>query len=219
MKKLDRISLADALFGKTTKAVISHLFRHPEQSWHLRELARLANVSPTMLSKEITTLALAGIVLDERDGNRRRVKANRNCPIFDELSGIARKTSGLADAIAEALSGIDGIDIAFVFGSVARGQERPGSDLDVCVIGSAKNREVMSALASIEAEVGRPINPIVYTQGEIRKKVADDNAFVSRMLGSEKIFVIGDSDAVKSVEEEVDFNDKKLKAAHQPKKK
>lgn len=191
------VSLADALFSKTTKAVISRLFCHPEQSWHLRALARDAQVSPAMLSKEIDTLARAGIVLEERDGNRRRISANKHCPIFDELRGIARKTAGVADTLREALSLIDGIECAFIFGSVARGQERPGSDIDVCVIGSARNRDVMSAMASVEQAVGRPVNCIVYTQSEIRKKVEDDNAFVSRMLETEKIFVIGAADELK----------------------
>lgn len=194
MAPAPRVSLADALFSKTTKAVISRLFCHPDRSWHLRELARAANVSPTMLSREIDVLASAGIVMDERDGNRRRISANSNCPIFGELMGIARKTAGVADVIAEALSAIEGIDCAFIFGSVARGEERPGSDVDVCVIGLATHREVMSAMASIEESLGRPVNAIVYTPNEIRRKVADENAFVSRMLVAEKIFVMGGSD-------------------------
>lgn len=84
--------LADALFAKTKKAAIGVLFSNPDRSWHLRELARLAGVSPTMLSKEMDSLSLAGIVLDERDGNRRVFRANGACPIFEELRGIARKT-------------------------------------------------------------------------------------------------------------------------------
>ena len=96
-------SLVDALFGKTRKAVISKLFTHPAQSWHLRELARVAGVSPTMLSKEIDSLAASGIVIDSKDGNRRLIQANDQCPIFDELRGIARKTAGLADVIHQAL--------------------------------------------------------------------------------------------------------------------
>jgi predicted nucleotidyltransferase len=190
-------SLSDALFGKTTKAVIARLFSHPEQSWHLRELARIADVSPTMLSKEIDRLSLAGIVLDERDGNRRRIRANEDCPIFEELRGIARKTAGLADLIAEGLAGINGVDCAFVFGSIARGEERSGSDVDVCVIGSAKNREVLGAMTALEESVGRQINPIVYTIAEIREKVMSENAFVSKMLGSAKIFLRGDESELK----------------------
>lgn len=187
-------SLADALFGKTKKAVIARLFSHPEQSWHLRELARIAGVSPTMLSKEADTLLAAGIILDQRDGNRRRLRANPACPIYDELRGIARKTAGVADIIKGALSDIVGIDYAFIFGSVARGQERAGSDVDVCLVGSATNREVSSAMTAIEGAVGRPVNPILYTLSEIRAKVASENPFVTQLLQAEKLFLIGDDD-------------------------
>lgn len=190
-------SLADALFGKTRKAVIAKLFGHPERSWHLRELAREADVSPTMLGKEIDALSEAGIVLEERDGNRRLVKARQDCPIFEELRGIARKTAGVADIVKEALAAIEGIECAFVFGSVAKGEERAGSDLDVCVVGDALNREVLGAMASIEQAVGRIVNPVVYTLEELRKKHKNENRFVSKMLGSKKMFLIGDEDGLK----------------------
>lgn len=191
-------SLADALFGKTRKAVISKLFSRPERSWHLRELAREADVSPTMLGKEIDALSAAGIVSEEKDGNRRLVKARQDCPIFEELRGIARKTAGVADIVKEALAPIDGIEYAFVFGSVARGEERAGSDLDLCVVGGALNREVLGAMASIEQAVGRSVHPVVYTLDELRKKHKNENRFVSKMLGSKKMFLIGDEDGLMS---------------------
>ncbi len=190
-------SLADALFGKTKKAVVTKLFCHPDQSWHLRELARIAQVSPTMLGKEVDTLSAAGIVVEEKDGNRRRVKANPDCPIYEELRGIARKTGGLADIIKEVLLPIKGIEYAFIFGSVARGEERAGSDVDVCVVGNALNRVVIAAAASVEESVGRSVNPVVYTVDELRAKLASENHFVSKMLGSKKMFLIGDADGLK----------------------
>ncbi len=189
-------SLADALFGKTKKAVISILYSKPEKSWHLRELARAAFLSPTMLGKEINLLASAGIVLDTADGNRRMVRANPGCPIFDELRGLARKTAGVADIVKEALFDIPGIDFAFIFGSVARGQERADSNVDVCVIGAASPRNINDVLGSVEATLGRPINPIVYTAHELRDKVLRQSPFVSNMLVSEKLFLIGDNDGL-----------------------
>ena len=122
-------SLVDALFGKTKKAIICYLFARPDHSWHLRELARTARVSPTMLSKEANLLVSAGILMDERDGNRRIFRANPECPIFEELRGIARKTAGVADIVRTALECIKGVRLAFIFGSIARGEERPGSDI------------------------------------------------------------------------------------------
>ena len=85
--------LADALFGKTKKAVIGVLFARPEKAWHVRELARQIGVSPTMLSKEARVLSEAGILIDTRDGNRRSLAANPLCPIFEELRGIALKAA------------------------------------------------------------------------------------------------------------------------------
>jgi predicted nucleotidyltransferase len=189
-------SLADALFGKTRKAVISRLYGHPERSWHLRELAREANLSPTMLSKEADKLAGAGILLDVRDGNRRELKANPSCPIYEELRGIARKTSGLADILREALSPLKGIDQAFIFGSVARGKERSDSDVDVCVIGSVANRTLVAAVGGIEEQVRRPVSVVLYTIQELREKIRRGNPFVTRMLSSEKLFLIGDANGL-----------------------
>jgi len=191
-----RVPLADALFGKTRKAAIGVLFSHPEKSWHLRELARNAGVSPTMIGKEMDALSSAGIVLEARDGNRRSLRANPECPIFEELKGIARKTSGLADVLREALSRLDGIDFAFVFGSVATGQERSGSDVDVCVVGSVAYRSLVNALSATEGAVGRAVNPVHYSPAEFRRKFEARNPFVTRLLSSKRIWLIGDDNAI-----------------------
>ncbi len=195
--KLSRnVPLADALFGKTKKAAIGALFSRPEKFWHLRELARYAGASPTMIGKEMDLLSSAGIVLEKKDGNRRSLRANPDCPIFEELRGIARKTSGLADILREILSALDGIDFAFVFGSVATGQERADSDVDVCVVGSISYRIVVNALSAAEGAVGRPVNPVLYSPEEFGQKFDSGNAFVSRLLSSKRIFLIGDEDAI-----------------------
>ncbi len=188
-----KISLIDALFGKTKKSVISILFAKPDRSWYLRELARATSTSPTMLGKELDLLTDAGIVCEESDGNRRRVWANPECPIFEELRGIARKTAGLADIVKDALSDIPGIKVAFIFGSVARGEERSDSDVDVCIVGSASNRAIGEAMNSAEKAIGRPVNALVYKVNELREKVAKGNPFMTKMLSTQKLFLVGDS--------------------------
>jgi len=147
-----------------------------------------------MLSKEIDSLAASGIVIDSKDGNRRLIQANDQCPIFDELRGIARKTAGLADVIRQALLPLQDIDFAFIFGSVARGEERAGSDIDVCIVGSVATASVFDALSATETALGRPVNPIVYTESELNEKAVNGNHFVAKMIGSKLIFVIGNAD-------------------------
>lgn len=188
------ISLADALFGKARKAVLGVLFSNPERHIHLRELARLAGVSATMIGKEMDTLTSAGIAIERKDGNRRVFQANAKCPIFAELQSMARKTSGIADLIREGLRDIDGIELAFIFGSVAKGEERSDSDVDLCVVGRVSHNDVLNAMSNAERAIGRIINPVVYASEEYRRKSADGNPLVSNMLSGKRINLIGEAD-------------------------
>ena len=147
-------SLADALFSRTRKAAIGLLFAQPARSVHLRELARLAAVSPAMMAKELDALCAAGLVLQRRDGNRRLFGANPASPIFDELAGIARKTAGLADVLRQALAGLEAIELAFVFGSAARGAARADSDVDLWVVGRCDYAALLQACAAAGERLG-----------------------------------------------------------------
>lgn len=192
MKKPRSTGLADALFSKAKQAVIGILFSQEGKVVHVRELARIAGMSAPTLAKELDVLVSAGLVLEERDGNRRSVRANPASPIFEELKGIAVKTAGVAEVIRAALCDLDGIDLAFVFGSTARGEARSGSDVDVCVVGTVKNRLVMNAAATAEQTLRRPVNALVYTPDEFRAKMGEGNTFVERISGGPKIFLVGD---------------------------
>lgn len=71
---------------------------------------------------QIMHQSLSAVLTQEKRGNQTLYQANRDSPIFPELAGILRKTSGLSDVVAEALDPLsDRIDVAFIFGSVARG--------------------------------------------------------------------------------------------------
>lgn len=187
------LSLADALFSKTKKAAIALLFSRPEQALHLRELARLAAVSPAMMAKEMTVLLRAGLVAEQRDGNRRLFRANTASPVFDELASIARKTAGVADVLRAALAGVAGIELAFVFGSVARGQAHAGSDVDLWVIGHCDYGALLTACAQAAEQLARPVNPVLYAPAELAARVADDNAFVAEVRQRPRIELMGSS--------------------------
>jgi len=190
-------SLADALFPRTRKAAIGLLFAQPERAVHLRELARLAAVSPAMMSKELDALCAAGLVLQRRDGNRRLFSANPTSPIFDELAGIARKTAGLGDVLRQALAGLDGIDLALVFGSVACGAARADSDVDLWVLGHCDYTALLQACAAASQRLARPVNPVLYAPDEWAALVAEpDNAFVRELRRQPRLALIGSMDDI-----------------------
>ncbi len=119
--------------------------------------------------------------------------ANRASPIYSELAGILRKTSGLAGVVAEALAPLsDQIDADFIFGSVARVAETIGSDIDVLIVGSVDFGSVIDALHPAQAQLAREINPKVFSAPEWRTNVKKKNPFVTDIMINPKIFLIGE---------------------------
>ena len=191
MNSAPPVGIADALFSRTKQAAIGVLFTRPGQAVHLRELARLAGVSPPMMAKEMALMLRAGLVSEQRDGNRRLFSANPGSPVFEELAGIARKTAGVADVLRAALAGVAGITLAFVFGSVARGSAHAGSDIDLWVVGRCDYGQLLGACALAAEQLGRPVNPVLYAADELATKVHEDNAFVAAVRGRPRIALIG----------------------------
>lgn len=184
--------LSDVLFGEYRKRILGLLLLHPEQSYHVRELARLTNTSAGTLHKELSKLSDAGILQSKKVGNQQHYSANVQCPIFEELAGIFRKTSGLADVIADALSSVKHqIQLAMVFGSVARGEEQANSDIDVMVVGDIGFGDVVSLLYESQVTLRREINPVVYSMDSFKSRVEKNDSFIKEILNKPKLFIIG----------------------------
>lgn len=184
--------LMDLLFGNYRQRVLSLLLLNPDASYYVRELARLTGTSAGTLHKELSRLAQAGLLLRETQGNQVRYCANRTCPVFAELAGLFRKTTGMVSLLAEALTPLhDKIALAFIFGSVARGEEQAGSDIDLLLIGNAGFAEVVKALYPLQETLQREINPVIYTREELRRQQQDNSPFIAELLTKPKLFVIG----------------------------
>jgi predicted nucleotidyltransferase len=187
--------LADFLLGPFRTRILSCLLLHPETTWHTRELARRIDALPGSTSRELVKLADAGILLRQQIGNQVHYRANRDSPIFLELAGILRKTSGMATVLTDALQPIaDHIQCALVFGSVARGAETAHSDVDVLILGDIGFADVMRALHPAQVEVQREINPVVYRIDDFRAKLAVNNTWAREVVEKPKLFLIGNAD-------------------------
>lgn len=184
--------LSDVLFSEYRKRILGMLLLHPEQGYHVRELARLTNTSAGTLHKELSKLSDAGILQSKKVGNQQHYSANVQCPIFEELASIFRKTSGLADVLADALSSVKSqIKLAMVFGSVARGEAQANSDIDLMVIGDIGFGDVVSLLHETQAILRREINPVVYSVDSFKTRVEKSDSFIKEILNKPKLFIIG----------------------------
>lgn len=187
------ISLSDALFSATQQKVLSLLYGKPSQSFYANEIGRWAQVGKGSLMRELERLHAAGILTLSRQGNQTHYQANPQCPIYAELLGIVRKTFGIAEQLRAALMPLaEQVEWAFVYGSIAKGSDHSGSDVDVMLIGeNLSYSDVMECLLPLEEQLGRTINPTLHTLADWQAKKAAGNAFVVRVEQQEKIDLIG----------------------------
>lgn len=188
-------SLAAVLLPGYRRAVLGLLFLRPDESFHGREVARRTGFPAGTITRELRKLADVGLLERESRGNQILYRANRASPVFEEVAGILRKTSGMADELSRALAPLaESIHVAFVFGSMASGNQQQGSDIDVLVIGAADFGSVVDVLYPLQRTLGREINPKVFSLSEWNAKIAAKNAFTSDVLEKPKLFLIGSHD-------------------------
>ncbi len=184
------------LFPKAKADIFRQLFEDATKELHLRDLARSAGLAPASLQRELGKLAAAGFIASRRDGNRHYFRANTSHPLYPELHGLVIKTVGISAELRRALVDVDGIDLAFVFGSLASGGFGAGSDVDLLVLGSAGLRKVAPALRGLAQSLGREINPVCFTPAEWISKKQVGDAFVSRVSSEPKLWLKGGPDAL-----------------------
>lgn len=188
-------SLGNALFTTTQQKVLGLLYGKPDQSFFTNEIVRWANVGKGSLMRELARLQGAGVLTVRRRGNQIHYQANPDCPIYSELISIVRKTFGIAEQLRLALAPLASTLIwAFIYGSIAKGTAQAASDIDLMLIGDELHySEVMELLIPLEEQLGRTINPTLYTLSDWLAKQEAGNSFVQRVEQQEKINIIGNN--------------------------
>jgi predicted nucleotidyltransferase len=196
MGVIKETGLADALFTKTQRRVLGLLFGNPDRTYYANEITRFADVGIGVVHRELERLAAVGLVLVTRRGNQKHYQANRQAPIFSELRGIALKTFGVADNLRAALAPlVKRICAAFIYGSVAKGTDTASSDVDVMIVSDDVSfSDAIKVLTKAEQEIGRSVNPAIYGVDEWRRKLAEEDGFLRRVMAQPRIFLIGSDD-------------------------
>jgi predicted nucleotidyltransferase len=181
-----------ALFPTVRGDVLTATFTQPGKWWYLSELAQVLGTTPSSLQRELKALVNGGILETRREGTRVYFKADTRSPIFPELRGLIDKTAGVVPTLQTVLHPLKGrIVCAFVYGSVARSQERASSDIDLMVVGQVGLTDLTPALRKAEARLGREVNATSYSAAEFREKAQGKDHFLSEVLRGRKLFVKG----------------------------
>ena len=191
-------ALSHVLFGRTRRAILVLLHGRADQEFYLRDLVRKAGTSLGATQRQLHQLMNAGIVNRVRRGRQVYYQANPDNPIFPELKSILTKIVGVDDVVKESLLPLaDRVKLAFVYGSIARHEEKASSDIDLLVVGDVRFNEVISSLGEAEKRLSREINPTVYSVEEFRTKCKAKHHFLSAVLPQKKLFVMGDEDELR----------------------
>jgi len=189
--------LVSTLFPKCRRMILGLLIGQPDRAFYLREIAQRAQVGVGQLQRELDRLVKVGILRRFKQGRHVYFQADPACPVFDELRGIVIKTIGVADVLRQVLLPLrERITAAFIFGSVARREERSASDVDLLVIGEVSLADVVDVIRDAEQSIGRPVNPTVYPREEFSDKLKAAHHFVTKVAEGEKLMLIGDESDV-----------------------
>lgn len=189
-------AIAHALFPKTRTAVLQVLFSNAGPTLHLREVARLARVTPAMASKELGALVAVGLIGQRRDGNRLLFHANRESPVYEELASLMTKTAGVAGVVLEQIRQVAGIELAFIFGSVANASDHSSSDIDLMVIGDVSYGDLYLHCAEATLTLRRQVNVLIYSRQEVNERLTRDSSFLRGVQAKPRIPLIGSAEEI-----------------------
>jgi predicted nucleotidyltransferase len=189
------LGIGDALFTKAQQKVLALFYGQPESSFYLNEVVRIADMGRGVISRELNKLTEAGLLVVSKQGNQNHYQANADSPIFNELISVVKKTFGIKGLLQVALASmVPQLEQAFIYGSVAKGEEHAGSDVDVMLVGEELSYgEVMELLESVEEQLQRSVNPTLYSPEEFEQRLAEGHNFLTKVMALPRIDLLSSS--------------------------
>jgi len=187
-----------ALFSSRVRIkLLTRFFSHPGEQFYARGLAREMGEHYNAVWRELNNLERVGLLINEQAANVKYFRLSPDFPIYEELKRIILKTTGLGQALREALGDLGAVEWAFVYGSVASGEEDSFSDLDLMLVGELDLLVLAEVIARLEEQVRRTINYVVLTRAELTQRLASGDPLTSNVLSGPKIMLIGDEGALR----------------------
>jgi len=171
--------------------VLAFLLLNASEEYHLREIARRADVPLKAVQRELALLEEIALVERRQRGRQVFVSVQTSHPLFQDLRSLLVKTEGLAIPLRRSLEGIDNVEAAAIYGSVASGTDTGRSDIDLMVVGSPDELAFHEAVSDLEEVLGRPVNYTLLSRKELKARIRRKDPFIRRVLAGNLIPVIG----------------------------
>jgi predicted nucleotidyltransferase len=177
--------------SKTKRSLLKLFLTNPERQFYTREIAKLTGEPLNAVRRELGYLEKAGLLKSHREGNLKYFAVVKEFPFFPELKKIIYSTVGLGDYLRNKLKDSESIDLALIYGSVARNEETERSDIDLLVVGKIAEERLHKLVSEIEKEIGREINYTLMTKREFTQRRKRGEPFIKRLEREEKLLLKG----------------------------
>ncbi|MCK4322556.1 nucleotidyltransferase domain-containing protein [candidate division WOR-3 bacterium] len=181
--------------SKVRRDILTLFFSNPSKKYYVRQIERLLGYSVGSIARELKKFKEDDLLLTEKAGNLVYYKLNKEHPLYNELKSIIMKSSGIVQRLKEALSSIEKIEVAFIYGSFTSGKAKSTSDIDVMIVGNPDTSEVVEKIRKLETKFDREINFTLYTKDEFLEK-KNEAEFLKEVMKKRKIFLIGDENGL-----------------------
>ncbi len=167
---------------------------NPDAEFYVREIARRTGEPLNAVRRELGYLEKAGLVRSRHAGNLRYYSVVKEFPFYQELKRIIYATIGLGDHLTEKLRESNRIELAFIYGSIARDDETAKSDVDLFVVGEIDEDELHNLVYEAQKDVGREINYTLMSRAEFERRLKSGESFVKRVMDERKLVLKGNHD-------------------------
>ncbi|MBL0945825.1 MAG: nucleotidyltransferase domain-containing protein [Hydrogenophaga sp.] len=189
--------MAELLGGASRYRVLRCLYGQPERPFRVRELAMEAGVDPGNTSRWLRRWVDVGLLESSVQFGQTVFRASGD-PALKPLRALLQQDHTTVRVLREAVSQLGGgVHAAAIFGSVARGEPRPDSDIDLLLIADGLSRlQAQSHFKKAGRALGRPVNVLLYTLADWSRARSGGDSLVQDIASGDVIELQGDIHAL-----------------------
>jgi len=180
--------------SKAKRSLLKLFLTNPERQFYTRETARLTGEPLNAVRRELGYLEKAGLLRSHKEGNLKYFEVVKEFPLYPELKKIIYATIGIGDYLSNRLKDAASVELAFIYGSVAKDEETKKSDIDLFVVGEVEEEELQKLVSAIEREISREINYTLMTKREFDERIKRGEPFLKRIEKEKKLMLKGNLD-------------------------
>ena len=162
--------------------ILAHFLGHPSQSFYVKEVARILDISPGSASSSLKRFKEWGLVEKEEKGQTHLYKLNNELAVVRELKTTFMLIQVQEIGFLDDLLKIDDTIISIaLYGSSATGVYDENSDIDILLI-APKKLDLNEFIECMEQKLKRVVSIEVFSIGQWTKLKDREDPFYNNVM-------------------------------------